>query len=386
MSNIITKSFRINLFIMKLCHLYPPEKRTTLFKIRAYLIQILFVVPVPVLGIIYLLTEKNLDVEKANYNAGFLAQATCLIAKLFPFIRNGDRIKGCIMYFETYCVPLKKQSQKNIINDCVNVCRRNTFIFLFCVTGGVTSWATRPLFWDGRNLPVDLWLPFNPYENWFVYSCVYVYVTVGELFSSLVTGILDPLIAGLAYHATGQIKILKDNLEHLLEFDNEKLTVNEMTKNVLIYNRIKRCVVHHNATLSFIKEFEECFSPVVFSQFAGSVFVICFCCLQMSKVSSEGFYFMQLVMYFSVILAQLYFYCYYGSTLFEESNNLTNAIYIGRWYDYDTKSKKALITLMERSREPITVTAGKILDLSLATFATILRRSYSLLAVLKNYE
>ncbi|KAJ3643973.1 hypothetical protein Zmor_026652 [Zophobas morio] len=377
MLNIIRKSFRTNLFIMRLGHVYPPQKQTTLFTIRAYLLQILFVVPVPVLGIVYLLTEKNLNVDRVNYNAAFLAQATCVIPKLFPFIRRGSRIRECILYFESFCVSLTKQHQKNIIDECIKVCRRNTLIFLVSVAGGVSSWAMNPIFWDGRNLPVDLWLPFNPYENWFVYWCVYVFAAAGVYFSAFVTGVIDPLIAGLAYHATGQIKILKDNLEHLPEFDND---------NVLMYERIKQCVEHHNATLSFVKEFEECFSPVVFSQFAASVFVIGFCCLQLSKVTSVGFYFVQLVMYFIVILAQLYFYCYYGSTLFEESNSLSNAIYMGQWYDYDMKSKKALFILMERSKDPMIVTAGKILELSIVTFATILRRSYSLLALLNNYQ
>jgi hypothetical protein len=96
-----------------------------------------------------------------------------------------------------------------------------------------------------------------------------------------------------------------------------------------------------------------------------------------------------LVTYFGVILAEIYFYCYYGTTLAEEviflrfpcedncklcfqSNTLTNAIYMGNWYDYDVKSRKALITLMEGSKQPMTVTAGKIIDLSLSTFVAVI--------------
>ncbi|RZC41685.1 7tm 6 domain containing protein, partial [Asbolus verrucosus] len=66
------------------------------------------------------------------------------------------------------------------------------------------------------------------------------------------------------------------------------------------------------------------------------------------------------------------------------SNTLTTSIYMGNWYEYDTKSKKVLLILMERSKVPMKVTAGKLLDLSLETFTTVLKRSYSLLAVLKN--
>ncbi|KAJ8943735.1 hypothetical protein NQ318_007183 [Aromia moschata] len=69
-----------------------------------------------------------------------------------------------------------------------------------------------------------------------------------------------------------------------------------------------------------------------------------------------------------------------------QSDSIVNAIYMSEWYNYDNKSKKALITLMERAKRPMVVTAGKLLDLSLVTFTTIIRRSYSLLAVLKNYS
>jgi hypothetical protein len=78
---------------------------------------------------------------------------------------------------------------------------------------------------------------------------------------------------------------------------------------------------------------------------------------------------------------------------------------MGQWYNYDLKSQKALITLMERSKTPMLITAGKILPLSLETFTMVitverlsysffyekknfqvLRRTYSLVAVLKNYQ
>ncbi|RZB40583.1 7tm 6 domain containing protein [Asbolus verrucosus] len=69
-----------------------------------------------------------------------------------------------------------------------------------------------------------------------------------------------------------------------------------------------------------------------------------------------------------------------------ESNNLTKAIYMSQWYEYDVKSRKALIILMESSQKPVIVTAGKILDVSLETFGIVLKRSYSLLALLRNYQ
>ncbi|RZC22679.1 7tm 6 domain containing protein, partial [Asbolus verrucosus] len=225
------------------------------------------------------------------------------------------------------------EKQTTVIDNCIKVCRRNTFIFLLCACSGVGSWATKPFFWEGRKLPVDVWLPFNTSEKLIIYYPVYFIITIGPCFASVATGVIDPLIAGLAYNATTQIKILKDNLQYLSEYADEEMLKNRKTspteqisiiKNEIIYQKIRQSIDHHDAILNFVKEYEKCFSLVVFSQFAASVF----------------------------------------------SNTVADAIYMGKWYDYDVKCKKALIILMERSKVPITVTAGKITELSLPTFTT----------------
>jgi hypothetical protein len=178
--SIIEQSFRINLKVMKAFHLYPPENYTPLYKIKAYFMQLVFVFPLPVLGILYLLLEEHLDWKRVNYNAGFLAQATCFTTKFLPFISNGHRIKKCIVFFESSSFNVVKARHEHILNECIQICRRNTRIFLFCVGGGVASWVAKPLFWEGRNLPVDVWLPFNPTSEVTVYCCIYIYLTTGN--------------------------------------------------------------------------------------------------------------------------------------------------------------------------------------------------------------
>lgn len=71
---------------------------------------------------------------------------------------------------------------------------------------------------------------------------------------------IDPLIAGLAYHATSQIKILKDNLQHLSEYADEEITKSgiknqseqEQLKSNIIYNKIQQSVNHHDAILRYL--------------------------------------------------------------------------------------------------------------------------------------
>jgi hypothetical protein len=67
-------------------------------------------------------------------------------------------------------------------------------------------------------------------------------------------GVIDPLIAGLAYHATTQLKILKNNLQFLSEDADELISQNdcvekEWLKTKIIYEKIRLCIKHHNAIL-----------------------------------------------------------------------------------------------------------------------------------------
>ncbi|KYB29103.1 Odorant receptor 33a-like protein [Tribolium castaneum] len=278
---------------------------------------VFFIILVPTLTIYNYIIQENFDILQFNYTATFLAETVSWIAKLLPFITNANRMKKCITYFGTryFEEMLQRYTSAKIMKECISVCRRNSTVFLYGVICGMTSFITKPLFWKGYQLPLDMWLPFDATSGPGIYYTTYSFLAIAISYCAFAGTLIDPLIGGLACHATGQLKVLK-----------------------------------------------------------------------LSKIKTFGYYFIQLVFYFGVILAQIYFYCFYGSTLFEESSSIINAVYSSKWYDFDVPCRKALLILMERAQTPITVAAGKIMDLSLVTFATILRRSYSLVAVLNNYQ
>ncbi|RZC36662.1 7tm 6 domain containing protein, partial [Asbolus verrucosus] len=349
--------------------LYSPEKHNRFYKTQAYIFYCVFIILVPLLAILYLLLEEEIDIVEINYNAAFLSQTTCFITKLLPFVTNIDQIRKCIHYFGDPNFKAHNDGEKKIIDDCVRICRRNSTAFLIGVTGGVFIWDIKPLFGKDYALPIEVWLPFNPKGELKTYYCVYLFLALAVVYVALAGTMVDPLIGGLACHAAGQLKILKNNLQHLDNYtEEERLSRNKNTKNRIIYYKIKQCIDRHNAILNFAKEFEECFSWVVFSQFAASSFAICFCILQLSANELTSINAVSSLLCVFIVLGEIYFYCYYGTMLLEENNSLTNAIYMGNWYEYNAKSRKSLITLMERSKRPMIITAGKLLDLSLETF------------------
>ncbi|KAJ3666963.1 hypothetical protein Zmor_002379 [Zophobas morio] len=359
---------------MKLFGLYPPEKPTRLFRIRSYLLYFVILIPVPALGALYIFLEE--DQTRIGDNGFVVAETACVIIKLMPFVVNGSQMKRCIHYLEDSSFEVAPDNRK-ILEKSIYICRRNSKVFIVSIVVGNISFNLKPFLGEGRILPVDVWFPCSPTENTKIYCIIFLMLSLGIGYMSLSNAAIDPLIGGLCCLASGHLQVLKNNLQNLHTKSAESSS-DTMKRN------IKKCVKYHSAILSFIKEYERCFSSIVFSQFLASVVVVCFCCLQLNKLPPMTITFFNTVGYLIVFLAEIYFYCYYGTILYEESNSLSNAIYMGNWYDYDINSKKDLIFLMERSKRPISVTAGKILDLSVDTFVMILQRSYSLLAVLKN--
>lgn len=69
--------------------------------------------------------------------------------------------------------------------------------------------------------------------------------------------VLDTLAAGLIAVAGGQLKILKDTLQHLTKYTNLELKymINlkrsevEKIKDDIMYEKVKTCVKHHKAII-----------------------------------------------------------------------------------------------------------------------------------------
>ncbi|XP_044258924.1 odorant receptor 94b-like [Tribolium madens] len=376
---IVNHSFKLHVKVLTLIGLYPPKNHSILYSIYSIFLFLAVFVPVLVLGLPNFFFIE--DVTSIDFSDFVTVGIIVYFFKIMPFLTSITKIQNCINYFDTFKYRVK--SEEKIIEDCVGSCRRNTNVFLIgcCVSylGFVAQVLLRE---EPEKLPLKLWLPFTNEEKPLFYYCIYCALLLAIGYATLACGVIDPMIGGLACHAAAQLQLLKRNLQYLDEYAEEKNTVQSNTgKKVhdVFYEEIIGCVHRYQQIVTFVNLFKNSFSQVVFSQLLGSVFVIGLCCLQIVKMKEIDVNFVITVNYFWVILFQIFFYCYYGTMLIEENYTLTNAIYMSKWYEYSIREQKTLIILMERSKKPMIITVGRILDLSLDTFTMVLRRSYSLL-------
>ncbi|XP_063905647.1 odorant receptor Or1-like [Zophobas morio] len=223
-------------------------------------------------------------------------------------------------------------------------------------------WNVPVIFSKEKKFPIYPWLPYDPTSTNLIYYAMLVYTTSVMLYDGFVATMTDPLIGGLAYHATAQIKILKYNLEnidkhvHKITMENEYSTIAYK----MAYKHLKQCVNRHNHILK------------------GSTLVRS---VAIASISSLTYF-----LCFLVISGQILFYCHYGTLLYEENKSLAESIYMGCWFQCDVKIRKVLIMMMERSKRSMVFTAGAVINVTFQTFLSVLKTSYSLVAVLNSFD
>ena len=208
---------------------------------------------VPILSSLYLIMAPHVDLDKVADNAFVICQLGCFTIKVLPFVFNGEEIRKSIYMMEHPIFLVFTKKQETIIEDCRITCRRTSLLFLvFCIMCVIT-WGIAPFFESGYKFPIDIWVPYDFTKNSQLYFMTFFYVLAGIINytftfklcfficlgagnSAITDGALDPLVAGMTYFATCQIKILKDNLQHL----------GEKSEAGLIYQQIMHCVSHHN--------------------------------------------------------------------------------------------------------------------------------------------
>ncbi|XP_064212367.1 odorant receptor 33a isoform X1 [Tribolium castaneum] len=354
---------------MKLMGIYPLENHSRLYKVFGYALYIFSIIPGSVLGFLQLFFKG--DITGVGYKDLSSVVVIFLSPKLCSMVFAADNVKKCIDYLDEGYFTIKNQNQEQIVTECVQICRRNSVIFLGGCTVSFITWSGTLLYRDDiKQLPLIAWLPFNSQDYSLLHYVLYCSHGFGVAYVAFAAGTVDPLIPGLICHASGQVQILKDNLQHLDDY---------IDRSDLVYEKIKECIDHYGAIINFVFKYERSFSVVILCQLLESAIVIGICCLQISKLEAYDINLIIMGNYLVFLLIQVYFYCYYGTALVEENNSLINAIYMNRWYEYKKESQKALIILMECSKKPLLITAGRVVDLSLETFTLVSQRfKYSL--------
>ncbi|XP_011143692.2 putative odorant receptor 92a [Harpegnathos saltator] len=115
-------------------------------------------------------------------------------------------------------------------------------------------------------------------------------------------------------------------------------------------------------------------------QFIVSTLVICFTMYQLSKTSAK---FIELGLYMSCMLTQIFLYCWYGNEVKLKGLQLINDIFEMEWLVLGQSAKKNLLIITRRSAVPIEFTSAYVIPINLESFVGLLKISYSTYNILQ---
>ncbi|XP_071631650.1 odorant receptor 4-like isoform X2 [Temnothorax longispinosus] len=219
-----------------------------------------------------------------------------------------------------------------------------------------------------RKLTYRAWLPFD-YSSTLLFYLAYVHQLISLTVAAFLNVGFDTLICGLLVHVCCQIEIFTYRLRKIVSYSDV----------------LRDCVRHHYHIFRLVSVINTKFRLIITIQFIMSTLVICFSLYQISKATTKTKH-IEMTLYVSCMLTQIFFYCWYGNELKIKSHQIIDNIFEMEWLTLDKNRKKSLMIVMRRTIVPIQITCAYIVPMNLNTFMGILKTSYSTYNLLQNMQ
>ncbi|XP_071643420.1 odorant receptor 4-like isoform X2 [Temnothorax longispinosus] len=192
------------------------------------------------------------------------------------------------------------------------------------------------------------------------------------------TGLLNALLLTLTLHVGGQMDILRCWLTELVPRGSE-----ERSESVAVATT--KIIRKHQRIINFSEYIEDLYTYIALVQFTLNTVLIC--SLGFLIVTAIGSpdateHIVRSLLFYTVTNLEAFIFCYAGEYLKNKSKAIGNAAYNSTWYEMKPKNSRNLIFVILRAQKQLTLTVGKIMDLSLESFTSIMKASGSYLSVL----
>ncbi|XP_060801046.1 odorant receptor Or1 [Amyelois transitella] len=215
-----------------------------------------------------------------------------------------------------------------------------------------------------------------------IFTIILLYMTFSVTFQGYANVSQDCTIVAFYAVARVQIQMLRYNLEHLADGSNQDNNMLNEDKSGVLQRRLGKCVEHYRQIAWFCKEIESIFFEALFFQFLIMAWVICMTVYKIVGLNLLSVEFVSMLAYLMCILAQLFLYCYYGTQFKNESGYINQSVYFSNWMSLSPAFRRQLLVIMEYCLPPITPSIAYVVPMTLETFISVLRSSYTLFTVL----
>ncbi|XP_066595051.1 odorant receptor 10-like [Prorops nasuta] len=332
-----------------------------------------------------LLLVNDIDEFTANCFMLISILGVCWKA-VIVLIKRQEIIRLMDSLLEEPCKP-RDDHEAAIFAQFETFIRTYTKRYSFLTTMSVTGVTIRSILSvaDG-SLPFRVWLPYSTPPHSFVFWLTAFQQIIATVYAAYISVGTETLIFGLILHTCSQIEILKHRLQQLtVAFEkyhnNVELLPYELQMKVK--DGLSRCVDYHIVIFEYAEDLNSVFSPVLFVQFSGSVIILCCSIFQISALKPASMEFLGLLVYTICMLAQIFLYCWSGNEVMLKCGEVSDAVYAIDWTILGVSERRMLLVIMKRSMTPIKFTSSFLVSLTINSYTSILKATYSAFNVLQ---
>ncbi|XP_072762547.1 uncharacterized protein [Anoplolepis gracilipes] len=335
----------------------------------------------------FLVLTQFMDILLVVDNIDDFSTNTLLFLSIFAVAFKATivviRRKAIIQLIETLLTPPCKprnEDEMAIQRKFDKFIRSCSIKYSLLATGSVTGVTIRSVLNVTQGyLPYRVWVPYDTDTSpMFMITSIQQIVTL--VFATIINVGTETLVFGLCLQTCAQFEIFENRLHKLISNKIAKyLKPASSTKKKTI---ISEYIHHHLSIYKFAKKVNVVFNQILFVQFFCSILVLCTSVYYLSAHITESES-ATLIVYTICMFAQIFVYCWSGNEVILKSVSVSDAIYHMDWPLLSISEKKEVLMIMMRSTFPIKFTSSFLITLSLQSYSSILKMSYSAFNVLQ---
>ncbi|XP_038219743.1 odorant receptor 85b-like [Zerene cesonia] len=147
-------------------------------------------------------------------------------------------------------------------------------------------------------------------------------------------------------------------------------------------NELRDIVIRHQSLIRISGEVENMFNFSMLVNFMNSSIIICFCgiCIVYLEEWNE----LKFKIFLLSSMTQIWLLCWYGQSLLDSSKEVAIALYESGWYNVSKRIKSLILIMLHRSQHEVFVTTYGFSIISLESYTTIIKTSWSYFTLLIN--
>ncbi|KAL0112611.1 hypothetical protein PUN28_012118 [Cardiocondyla obscurior] len=311
----------------------------------------------------------NMDDFATNTLMLFTMVAVCCKATIVVVRRKA--IKDVIQMLLTPPCKPRDEDEIEIQKKFNKFIRSSSIRYTLLATGSVSGVTVRSMLNAIQGyLPYRVWLPYDHNASLPTFWITSMQQIITVIFCTIINVGTETLVFGLFLQTCAQFEIFESRLRKMI-FDKAKKSV----KNEIKYPNHSSFSLNKNKTI--ISKYVDHHLKIY-----NSIIVLCTSVYYLSthsKLSETA----TLIIYTICMFVQIYVYCWSGNEVILKSMSVGDTIYCMNWTALSVDEKKELLMIMLRCTLPIKFTSSFLVTLSLQSYSSILKISYSAFNVLR---